>query len=155
LPSRLISASLIEDRQSSSQASSSQTSSSPLPNPEVSSKPVRRRFTAAYKLSILQEADRCTKPGQIGALLRREGLYSSHLTSWRRQRRAGTLAALAPGKRGPKAETRNPLASENDKLRRENERLQKRLKQAEIIIEFQKKVSEILGIPLGQLEEQS
>jgi len=154
-PSRPLSTSLIEDRLSSSQASSSQPSSSPPPNPEVSSRPVRRRFTAAYKLRILEEADRCSQPGQIGALLRREGLYSSHLVVWRRQRREGTLSALATAKRGPKPEPRNLLASENEKLRRENERLLKRLKQAETIIEFQKKVSEILGIPLSEPEEAS
>ena len=155
LPSRPSTTSLIEDQQSSSQALLSHPSSSMPPNPEVNSKPVRRRFTAAYKLRILEEADRCSQHGQIGALLRREGLYSSHLVLWRRQRRAGTLSALAPAKRGPKAEPRNPLASENKKLRRDNERLLKRLKQAETIIEFQKKVSEILGIPLSAPEEES
>lgn len=155
LPSRPLSTSLIEDRLSSSQASSSQASSSAPPNPEVSSKPVRRRFTAAYKFSILEEADRCSEPGQIGALLRREGLYSSHLVLWRRQRREGMLAGLAPARRGPKPEPRNPLADEVEQLRRENQRLTHRLKQAETIIEFQKKVSEILGIPLSQPEEKS
>lgn len=125
------------------------------PNPEVCAKPIRRRFTAAYKLGILQEADRCTKPGQVGALLRREGLYSSHLTLWRKQRRKGTLAGLAPSRRGPKPQPRNPLAEEVEQLRRENQRLTHRLKQAETIIEFQKKVSEILGIPLHEPEEQS
>lgn len=154
-PSRPLSTSLIEDHTSSSQASSSQPSSSPPPNPEVSTRPVRRRFTAAYKLSILQEADRCTQAGQIGALLRREGLYSSHLVLWRRQRRQGMLAGLAPAKRGPKPEPRNPLADEVERLRRDNQRLTHRLKQAETIIEFQKKVSEILGIPLSQPEEKS
>lgn len=155
LPSRPITSSLIEDQQSSSHASLSQASSSAPPDSEVHSKPVRRRFTASYKLRILEEADRCTQPGQIGALLRREGLYSSHLVLWRRQRRAGTLSALSPAKRGPKPEPRNPLAGEIDRLRRDNERLSRRLKQAETIIEFQKKVSEILGIPLSVPEEES
>lgn len=154
-PSRPTNQSLIEDQQSSSQTSLSQASSSTPPNPEVNPKPVRRHFTASYKLRILEEADRCSKPGQTGALLRREGLYSSHLVVWRRQRRAGTLSALSPAKRGRKAEPRNPLASENELLRRENERLLKRLKAAETIIEFQKKVSEILGIPLSVEEEVS
>lgn len=146
---------LISDGPSSSSSSPSQGRSVVAPDPEVTPKPIKRRFTVAYKLSILEEADRCSKPGEIGQLLRREGLYSSHLVLWRRQRRAGTLAALAPAKRGRKAEPRNPLASEVERLRRENERLEKRLKQAETIIEFQKKVSEILGISLSQPEEQS
>jgi transposase-like protein len=155
LPSRPTASSLIEDLSSSSQASLSQSSSSMPPNPEVNSKPVRRRFTAAYKLRILEEADRCSQAGQIGALLRREGLYSSHLVVWRRQRREGTLSALSAVKRGPKPEPRNPLAGEIDRLRRDNERLSRRLKQAETIIEFQKKVSEILGIPLSVQQEES
>ena len=150
-PSRPVTSPVNEDRSSSLV----QPRSSSPPDPQVSSRPVRRRFTASYKLSILEEADRCSEPGQIGALLRREGLYSSHLVVWRRQRRAGTLSALAPGKRGPKAQPRNPLADENQKLRRDNQRLTHRLKQAETIIEFQKKVSEILGIPLGEPEEMS
>lgn len=151
LPSRPLTSPVIEDRSSSS----IQPRSSSPPDPQVNSRPVRRRFSASYKLSILEEADRCSEPGQIGALLRREGLYSSHLVVWRRQRRAGTLSALAPAKRGPKAQPRNPLAEENQKLRRENERLTRRLKQAETIIEFQKKVSEILGIPLSKPDEMS
>lgn len=155
LPSRPLSSSLSEDRSASSPSSSSQGSPSTLPDPEVSSKPVRRRFTATYKLSILEQADNCSQLGQIGALLRREGLYSSHLTAWRKQRRAGTLAGLAPAKRGPKSEPRNPLADEVQILRRENQQLTRRLKQAETIIEFQKKVSEILGIPLSEPGEAS
>src|SRR5919108_2334921 len=122
-------------------SSATQDRSLAVPDPEVRAKPVRRRFTTDDKLRILEEADRCSQPGQIGALLRREGLYSSHLTVWRQQRRQGTLAALAPAKRGPKPQPRNPLAEENHRLRRENEQLTRRLKQAETIIEFQKKVS--------------
>ena len=113
------------------------------PDPEVVPKAKRRKFTAEYKLRILAEADACTRPGQIGALLRREGLYSSLLDKWRHQRRKGSLQALAPQKRGPKAD---PLAAENARLRRENERLQKRLQQAETIIEVQKKLSVLLGL---------
>ena len=106
-------------------------------DPEVSTKAVRRRFTAAYKLRILQEADRCNR-GEISALLRREGLYSTHLTIWRKQRESGEIAGLAPRKRGKKPVPRNPLTAENERLRRENQRLQKRLRQAETIIDVQK-----------------
>jgi transposase len=115
------------------------------PDPEVPEKAKRRRFSAEYKLAILREADRCTQPGQIGALLRRERLYSSHLVDWRRQRDAGALQALART-RGRKPA--DPVRVEAERLRRENERLRGRLAQAEKIIEIQGKVSELLGIPL-------
>lgn len=118
------------------------------PNPEVREKPVRRLFTAEYKLDILRQADMCTGPGGLGALLRREGLYSSNLTTWRRQRDEGTLAALKPKQRGRKAAVVDPVAIENERLLKENARLAKRLKQAELIIDVQKKVSQILGITL-------
>ena len=117
-------------------------------DPEVPEKASRRRFTAAYKLQMLEEAARCTKPGQLGELLRREGLYSSHLTTWRRQRDAGALGALEPKRRGRKPKAQDPSAKELERLRRENQRLTERLRQAETIIEVQKKVSEMLGIPL-------
>ena len=123
------------------------------PNPEVPDKAVRRRFTAEYKLRILNEADACTNPGSLGALLRREGLYASNLNTWRHQRERGILSGLTPKKRGRKESVRNPLIAENEKLRRENERITKRLRQAEIIIDVQKKVSQILGIPLATPEE--
>jgi len=119
-----------------------------IPDPAVLEKPVRRRFIAEYKLRILQEADRCTASGQLGALLRREGLYSSLLSTWRRQRDEGTLAGLTPKRRGRKASPDAPVIAENDRLRRENLRLTAKLRQAETIIEVQKKLSEILGIPL-------
>jgi transposase len=115
------------------------------PDPEVPEKAKRRRFSAEYKLATLHEADRCTEPGQIGALLRRERLYSSHLVDWRRQRDTGALEALAR-KRGPKPA--DPARVEVERLRRANERLAKRLAQAEKIIEIQGKVSELLGLPL-------
>lgn len=115
---------------------------------EVTAKAVRRQFSAAYKLRILQEAEVCSK-GEVGALLRREGLYSSHLTTWRRQQAAGQLAGLTPRPRGPKP---NPEAEELKKLRKENERLQRRLQQAEAIIEAQKKLSQLLG--LNPMEEE-
>lgn len=123
-----------------------------VPNPEVLEKPVRRHYTAEYKLRILQEVDILNETGQIGALLRKEGLYSSHLTTWRRQRDNGTLEALQPKKRGRKAFRQDPLIQENENLRRQNDRLSRSLKQAETIIEFQKKISELLGIPLSQPE---
>ncbi len=121
-----------------------QTTNEPVrPDPEVVPKAERRKFTVEYKLRILAEADACTKPGQIGALLRREGLYRSHLDKWRKQRREGTLQALSPQKRGRKADLQ---AAEIARLRRENERLQKRLQDAETIIEFQKKLALMLGL---------
>jgi transposase len=116
------------------------------PDPEVPEKKRRRKFTAKYKLSILSEADLCAEPGQIGALLRREGLYSSHLTTWRRQKEQGLLDALSPKKRGRKKNPTNPLADKVARLEKDNRRLQQKLKQAELIIEAQKKMSEILGI---------
>jgi transposase-like protein len=119
------------------------------PDPEVSAASGRRRFSAAYKARIVREADACSQPGEVGALLRREGLYSSHLTHWRRDYRNGAESALADDKRGRKV-TKNPLADENQRLGRELERAQKKLRQAEIIIEFQKNLCEILGIsPTG------
>ena len=122
-------------------------SSGPL-DPEVSEQARRRRFTAEYKQRILQEADRCRQFGELGALLRREGLYSSHLTTWRQQRDQGMLDGLTPKKRGRKPKRRDPLVEENQRLRRETERLQLELKKAKTIIEVQKKLSEILGIPM-------
>ena len=119
-----------------------------IPDPAVSEKPVRRRFTAEYKRRILHEADRCTASGQLGALLRREGLYSSLLSTWRQQRDEGTLAGLTPKRRGRKANPDAPLIAENQRLTRETQRLAAKLRQAETIIEVQKKLSEILGIPL-------
>ncbi len=115
-----------------------------LPDPEVRPKAKHRRFTAEYKKRILDEADACTTAMQRGALVRREGLYSSHLTAWRRQRAHGILDGLAPKKRGVKP---NPLALENAQLRRAMERLQEQLRRAETIIEVQKKVSQLLGLP--------
>ena len=115
-----------------------------IPDPEVRPKARHRRFTAEYKKRILDEADACTQPSEIGALLRREGLYSSLLSRWRQQRAQGALRALAPKRRGP---TPDPRAEEIARLRRENERLQARLKKAETIIEVQKKISQLLGVP--------
>jgi len=115
-----------------------------IPDPEVVPTAKRRKFTAEYKLRILDEADGCTESGQIGALLRREGLYSSHLTTWRRQRERGIFEALAPKKRGRK--NKDELEKELNNLRQENEQLQERLEQAEAIIEVQKKLARLLGL---------
>jgi transposase-like protein len=120
----------------------------------VPEKPIRRRFTVEYKMRILAEADACSESGQMGELLRREGLYSSHLSNWRRQREAGALVGLTPKRRGRKAKPKNPLAEENQRLHRENRRLAEKLRQAETIIDVQKKVSEILGIPLKPHESE-
>jgi transposase len=109
-----------------------------VPDPEVVPQAKRRRFSAEYKLRILEEVDACTEPGQIGALLRREGLYSSHLTTWRRQRAQGQLAGLSPKRRGRKSSVDQALTQELDALKRENRHLQSRLQQAETIIEVQK-----------------
>ncbi len=118
------------------------------PQNEVTPKAKRRRFSAQYKLRILEETDRCTQPGQIGALLRREGLYSSNLTSWRRQRDQGQIGALSPKKRGPKPAPDAAMARELTRLREQNQRLEQKLKKAELIIEVQKKVSALLGLDL-------
>ncbi|RZB35608.1 MAG: hypothetical protein SRB2_02905 [Desulfobacteraceae bacterium Eth-SRB2] len=116
------------------------------PDPEVPEKKPRRKFTAKYKLRVLAEADTCTQPGQLGALVRREGLYLSNLATWRRQREKGILKAMAPKKRGRKRKEKNPLTKKVAQLEKENRRLQQKLKKAELIIEAQKKMSEILGI---------
>jgi len=115
-----------------------------IPDPEVVPKAKRRKFSAEYKRRILEEADNCTEPGQIGALLRREGLYSSHLSTWRRQRDRGLVQALSPKKRGRKR--KDELEREVARLQRENERLQASLEQAETVIEVQKKLSRLLGL---------
>ena len=114
------------------------------PDPEVPEKARRRKFTAAYKLDILKQADACSKPGEIGALLRREGLYSSLLSKWRSQRAAGALAALSPKKRGRKPRRVDPQAKRVAQLERENARLREKLEKAETIIEVQKKLSRLL-----------
>lgn len=124
------------------------------PSPEVLERPVRRRFTVEYKARILAEADACTESRMLGELLRREGLYSSHLSTWRRQRDEGVLAGLKPKQRGRKAKPKNPLADDVARLQRENQRLKYQLRQAELIIDVQKKVSEMLNIPLKTLDDE-
>jgi transposase-like protein len=117
-----------------------------IPDPEVVPTAKRRRFTTQEKVRILKEADACTEPGELGALLRREGIYSSYLSRWRRARDRGELQALSPKKRGPKSAADSVLTKELTKLQRENERLRGRLAQAEAIMEAQKKLSELLGL---------
>jgi transposase len=124
----------------------------PRPNPEVVANAKRRSFTAEYKLGILAETDAATaETGAIGALLRRENLYSSHLATWRRERRTGILKGLTPHKRGPKSK-RNPQDEEIQKLRKDNQRLTEQLRKAEIVIDVQKKVGALLGWPLPKAD---
>ncbi len=129
-----------------------QPPATPRPNPEVVADARRRSFTGEYKQRILAELDSAAgQPGAIGALLRREGLYSSHLATWRRERQAGILKGLTPHKRGPKSK-RNPLDEDNQKLRRENQRLTEELRKAAIVIDVQKKVGALLGWPLPKAD---
>jgi transposase-like protein len=127
------------------------SSQTDAPSPEVLPQAQRRRFTAEYKLRIVEAADRCTEPGQIGALLRQEGLYSSHLSEWRRMRERWQLEALSPKKRGRRPQDRTD--AELAKLRRENDRLRAQLEQAEIIIDVQKKLSQLLGLTPPEKDE--
>ncbi len=115
-----------------------------LPDPEVPSRPRRRVFSAAYKRRVLEETDRLREPGQIGAYLRREGLYSSSLCRWRAQRDRGPLDALAPRRRGPQPSPRSAERTRIAELERQNEELRTRLRQADLIIEVQKKVAALL-----------
>ena len=124
-----------------------------VPDPEVADKATRRRFTAAYKRRIVREADKCTKPGELGALLRREGVYSSSLSTWRRQMEAGELAG-AGAKRGPKAQPKDARDKRIAELERGTRRLERKLEQAETVIAIQKKVASLLGIPLRSLDDE-
>ena len=123
------------------------------PDPEVPDRPKRRRFTAEYKRKILKQADACTGPGELGALLRREGVYSSSLAVWRTARRRGEIDGLTPKKRGPKASAPDPRDRELAAKDREIARLSARAERAEAIVELQKKVSEILGIRLPESDD--
>lgn len=126
-------------------------SRSPVPDSEVIARPRRRTFTAEYKRSVLDQADAAQDSGSIGALLRREGLYSSHLTTWKRQRQKGEIDALTPQKRGPKVVV-SPLVKQNRQLKAANARLSKKLQNAELIIEVQKKVAALLGNPIPNIQ---
>ncbi len=117
-----------------------------VPDPVVEAKPTRRRFPAEYKLRILREVERAKEPGEIGAILRREGLYSSHLVTWRREQDRVAKAGLAARQRGPKAQVKDPRVMQ---LERENATLRRRLQRVETMLEIQKKASELLGIPLS------
>jgi transposase len=117
-----------------------------VPDPGVEAKPTRRRFTVEYKLRLLREVDRTKAPGEVGAIVRREGLYFSQLTQWRRDRDRVAKAGLAARQRGPKRRVQDPRIKQ---LEREKARLERKLQQAEIIIAFQKKVAALLGIPLS------
>lgn len=119
----------------------------PVPDPEVVAKPTRRQFSAAYRLRILEEADRCTESGEIGRLLRREGLYTSHLSAWRKARREGTLQGLAPRKRGARS-TRDPRDAKVRALEAKVVRLEKELEKAHTILDVQGKVAGLLGLNL-------
>ena len=121
-------------------------------SPELSDRPRRRTFTAKDKLRILADIDRAAETRGIGAILRREGLYSSTLSEWRRQRDAGAFSALIPGKRGPKTAEPNPFSAEVAALQRNNARLTQRLARAEAVIDIQKKVAALLGIPLASTD---
>jgi transposase len=122
-------------------------------SPELLTRPRRRTFRARDKLRILAEVDAARgTPGGVGAVLRREGLYSSALSDWRRQREAGVLEALSPAARGPKAAPPNPLAGDHARLLRDNKRLMQRLERAEAIIDLQKKVAALLGLPIASDE---
>ena len=125
------------------------------PDPEVLEQPQRRRFSREYKRKIVAEADRCKNPGEIGALLRREGLYSSHLSAWRKARDRGELGGRGKRKRGPKATAPDPNIQRVKELERENRRLRARAERAEALVEVQKKLSEILGIDLPDANEKS
>lgn len=120
-------------------------------DPEVVATAQRRQFTSADKRRILEAADRCTQPGEIGALLRKEGIYSSHLTTWRRQRVADGCAALAPNKRGRKADAARAEDHRVLQLTQENERLRRKLAQANAIIDVQKKLCDLLGLPTDEM----
>jgi transposase len=126
---------------------------SPRTPTEVTSKATRRRFSAEYKRKIMQEADACTQSGEVGALLRREGLYSSHLMKWREARERGGLAGLSPKKRGPQAQEPTPLARELAAKEREIARLKAENAKLQIICEVQKKVSLLLGVTLPTIPE--
>ena len=120
----------------------------PAPDPEVVAKPTRRQFSAEYRLRIVEEADRCTRPGEVGRLLRREGLYTSHLSAWRKARRKGSLQSLTPKKRGAKPAEVNPLSAKVRELEAKVARLEKELTTAHTILEVQGKVAGLLGFSL-------
>jgi transposase-like protein len=150
-PAALLPVARREPERSESDRSATGSKAGPEPDahsdPEVVAQAKRRTFPADYKQRILLEADRAKGSSGVGALLRREGLYSSLLTTWRRERASGIRQALAPQKRGPKSK-RDPIQEENQKLHKENQRLTEQLRKAEIVIDVQKKVGALLGWPI-------
>ncbi len=124
-----------------------------VPDPEVIERPIRRKYPAEYKLRILHEVETLKKHGEIGALLRREGLYSSNIGQWIWQRERGELEGLSPKKRGPKEKSPDDLEKRIKELERDNKRLKRRLDHAEMIIDVQKKISELSGIPLQKVDK--
>ena len=126
-----------------------------IPEVEVAEKPVRRRFSVEYKRKVLKEADGCVRPGEVGALLRREGLYSSHLRTWRAARERGEIAGLAPKRRGPKVIVRDGRDRRIAELEREVRGWRARAERAEALVELQKKVSSLLGVALPESEGKS
>jgi transposase len=130
-------------------------SSTAAPNPEVPEKAIRRSYTAEYKRRILKEAEGCKEKGQIGTLLRREGLYPSNLTAWRHQAERGTLDALSSKKRGPKARKHDPSIRRIAEQEKEIQKLQAKLKKAELIIDAQKKIAEFFQLYRDQKEEEN
>jgi len=144
--SRASSSSLVTSEAQVVRAPDSSPKSWPL-DPEVVPKVKRRTFTAKYKARILAEADACG-PGEVGALLRREGLYSSNLSKWRVQRARGAAAGLTPKKRGRKRNANQELQEEIKRLRRQNQRLEEELRKAQVVIDVQKKVAMLLGVPV-------
>ena len=138
----------VEERSDEAPGAGGGTRAAP-PDPEVVAKPTRRQFTAEYRLRVLEEADRCTEPGEVGRLLRREGLYSSHLTAWRKARRKGSLQGLSSKKRGAKPSERNPLDAKVRALEAKVARLEKELHTAHTILDVQGKVAGLLGFNLN------
>lgn len=139
-----------EDETVARRAAGAAPSDTLRPDPEVAPTAKRRRFSGAEKRRILIEADRCTKPGEIGALMRREGIYSSMLATWRKQRGQAERAALAPQKRGPKPDASLAERHRADQLERENARLREKLERAHVIIDVQKKLCTLLGLPTAE-----
>ena len=144
---------IVEEGGESVRAMSEFSAAVVIPEVEVTEKAVRRQFSAEYKRKVLMEADTCTREGAIGALLRREGLYSSHLTVWRAARERGAIAGLAPKKRGPKIAPVDPRDRKIVELERETRRLTSRLERAEALVDLQKKVSMLLGVVLPEHDE--
>ena len=143
--------SLLNHHQQGSSSAAPPAFRPPVPDSEVIARPRRRSFTAEYKRSILDQAEAAQDSGTIGAMLRREGLYSSHLTTWKRQRQKGEIDALTPQKRGPKGVV-SPLVKQNRQLQAANARLTKKLQNAELIVEVQKKVAALLGNPIPNIQ---